>query len=608
MDAFFSAILGEVASRSLSFLIDRCSSKTLPPSEEKIQKRLERMLLRLEAVVEVAEGRCITNHAMIRQLNMLRQDMHRGYYLLDTFRNLKSHDEEEIMTEDNHEVSYTLALSKFNFAKRPRIPTASRRQRERREFDQIVENIEIAMTDMVEFVLLLNNYPSMHRQPYNTYMFMDKCMFGRQMEMEYVIKFLLHLESPSTDNVGILPIIGPAKVGKSTFVEHVCYDERVRNHFSRIIFVSDNDFRVEKSLLNLTNKGVVKHKHSSSSSGSNGEERLLVVVELTGDVTNGEWKMMCSSSQSCISAGSKIIITSRSEKIAKLGTTLPLRLKFLSREAYWYFFKVLAFGSLDPEEHPKITSLSMEMFNGYFDHELSKSFIGPFIDLNNIANFIQATLYDGNWLSLRERVRNHFALRNRLKSLCAFIPKMDGTGRYYCEIYDHCRVGHVHEEDHEAPKIDMQDILSGRVGPHGRFDVLLWRSHLPPYYSYIYSCEIHEYKPPQPLSPLPSKEKIHRLQRTLLRLAACTEEAEGRRITNHSLLCQISMLRQYMHRGYYVLDTFRFKKAYEEEMNGYDDDKVSSNTLALSKFNPRKRARVPTGSSRHGVKGGGELE
>jgi hypothetical protein len=59
--------------------------------------------------------------------------------------------------------------------------------------------------------------------------------------------------------------------------------------------------------------------------------------------------------------GSKIIIRSRSENILDLGTALALRLKVLSRDAFWYFFKTLAFGSADPNDQPKLISLGMEI-------------------------------------------------------------------------------------------------------------------------------------------------------------------------------------------------------------------------------------------------------
>jgi hypothetical protein len=114
------------------------------------------------------------------------------------------------------------------------------------KLQQVLENLEITIAGMSEFVVFLSNCRPMFRQPYSTYLFMEKCMFGRQIEMERAISFLLHEEPPGDCNFGVLPIIGPGKVGKTTLVEHVCCDKKVRNHFSHIIFLSDNDFREEK--------------------------------------------------------------------------------------------------------------------------------------------------------------------------------------------------------------------------------------------------------------------------------------------------------------------------------------------------------------------------
>jgi hypothetical protein len=64
-----------------------------------------------------------------------------------------------------------------------------------------------------------------------------------------------------------------------------------------------------------------------------------------------------------------MIVTSRSDKVASLGTALPLELRFLTPEAYWYFFKVRTFGSTDVTDHPKLASIGMEIareLNGCF--------------------------------------------------------------------------------------------------------------------------------------------------------------------------------------------------------------------------------------------------
>ena len=45
------------------------------------------------------------------------------------------------------------------------------------------------------------------------------------------------------------------------------------------------------------------------------------------------------SSRNHMPSGSKIIVTSRSENIIKLGTTGAVKLDLLSLEAYWFFFE-----------------------------------------------------------------------------------------------------------------------------------------------------------------------------------------------------------------------------------------------------------------------------
>ncbi|KAF0900449.1 hypothetical protein E2562_031870 [Oryza meyeriana var. granulata] len=66
----------------------------------------------------------------------------------------------------------------------------------------------------------------------------------------------------------------------------------------------------------------------------------------------------------------------RTEDIAKFGTSQPIRLKRLSQQEYWYFFKALAFGSMDPDEHPKLASLGLQVAD-----VMNGSFIGATVKL-----------------------------------------------------------------------------------------------------------------------------------------------------------------------------------------------------------------------------------
>ncbi|CAL5092070.1 unnamed protein product [Urochloa decumbens] len=378
-------------------------------------QRLQWMLLRVRRLtVEEAEGRCVSNQAMLQQLNILRKVMYKGYYMLDTF-------------------IYHMSLKKRD--------------------KKVHGSLEITIAGMSELVIFLRNYPPMFRQPYNTYLFMEKCMFGRQMEMERVVNFLLHEEPPARCNFGVLPIVGPGKVGKTTLVEHVCRDERVRNYFSHVIFLSDDDLR-EENELKIRDRSRINHKR-----GDSDEEKLLVIIELVGNIDEDPWTKLHSASQSTIPRGSKIIITHRSENIINFGTTQALHLNFLSREAYWYFFKALVFGSADPEEQPKLASIAMEIFDEYFDQDIYQAFAGPFIFLHKTARGLKSSgnaelEQDSCMLQGYNRRQNKPGFRKslsdcRMNNDHIFLQRVvDFT--QYCVVHNHDRIALVNEE---APKI-----------------------------------------------------------------------------------------------------------------------------------------------------------
>jgi hypothetical protein len=55
----------------------------------------------------------------------------------------------------------------------------------------------------------------------------------------------------------------------------------------------------------------------------------LIVFEIVGELNDDLWERLCSLSISCTVSGSKIIITSRSDKITKLGKIQTMTLKHL---------------------------------------------------------------------------------------------------------------------------------------------------------------------------------------------------------------------------------------------------------------------------------------
>nr|XP_034596368.1 putative disease resistance RPP13-like protein 1 [Setaria viridis]TKW16504.1 hypothetical protein SEVIR_5G303400v2 [Setaria viridis] len=472
MEAILSAIMSNLLSRALSMVIQRY--KRSEEAEHKIQ-RLQRVLLRVDSMVEEAEGRHITNQAMIRQLEMLRQGMYGGHYMLDTV-NYRGHDEVS--------GGLPVALPRFSSAKRlPSFPGSSSSNGNRqnteslKNLEKMLDGLETLVGDMLEFAVFSRGYPRICRQPYGTYLILGNVMFGRQMEMETVINFLLRPESPAgNENPGVLPIVGAARIGKSTLVEHVCLDGRVRSYFSSIVLFTGEDLGAFRG------SAVIKHQDVTAPSHG----RSLAVIELAGDIDEAAWRRLYYSAASSMGHGSKIVITSRSEEVVALGTTEALRLKGLPQEAYWYFFKALAFGSANPDDQPKLASLAME---------IAELLNGAFLAGNIVASLMRANLNAEFWLRmlqcLRGCARKHLLMfgkhPNRLLQQGRYVytwrmPRTRDVVTVICNPYQ------KPSPQDDVPEVTVQDILSGRSTRQGNFSVVAWRSVVPPYYTYFASC------------------------------------------------------------------------------------------------------------------------
>ncbi|KAF7056029.1 hypothetical protein CFC21_063486 [Triticum aestivum] len=317
MEIFISALMGELISRSMSSIINKYSK---PPAEA-VEAGLERILLRGQVIIGEAMGRHITNHGMLQQLSMLRYAMYQGYYVLDTFRCQAYQQEENIQA-----VSQSGVVSKFRYAQRLCL-SSSNSKKTSQALEEALDGLRSMILDASEMVRFLTTYPRLHRQPYSMHLLLDKCMFARQRETEVVMNFLLCTQS-CTSSFDVLPIVGPENVGKSTLVGHICEDERVRDRFPQIVFFRHDNFRAE-DVAALRGRCAARHENNG---------RLLIIIDVVGDLDEDLWENLCFLCRQSTTCGSKIIITSRSDKITKLGTTQTLVLKHLSDEAFWYFF------------------------------------------------------------------------------------------------------------------------------------------------------------------------------------------------------------------------------------------------------------------------------
>ncbi|KAM3195475.1 hypothetical protein ACQJBY_071541 [Aegilops geniculata] len=361
-ELIISAVVGDMVGRVISLLAGRFKGQGR--TEAKL-RRICHMLVKVHSAVEEAKGRQITNYGTLEWLSELSDSVYQGRYLLDTV----GCREQEF--EDEHAgkvVAQPFSFSLLNPAKRVRLAAGAMKSLLFRqdvgvpEIDRVVEILEIVSSDLKEFLMLLQNCQPIQR-PLATNIFVEGQMFGRHVEKERIINFLLHDGGPSTGGkLGVLPIVGGMGVGKTTLAQHVCDDERVRNHFPIILY---SNFSYTRAMARDEAVFVLGSKHAVGDAQKFIEslhvlkekcltKRFLMVFE---DVDAAKKQML----QELLPIlrhgkhGSRIIITTNSRAItASMGTVQPISLKVMPHQEYWFFFKAHAFAGRDVEEDPRM--------------------------------------------------------------------------------------------------------------------------------------------------------------------------------------------------------------------------------------------------------------
>jgi len=402
--------------------------------------------------------------------------------MIEAYR-CQSHNKEK---DKDHIVSHSSQSSKAISAQNFCFSSSGTSTQILEEMNGVLDSLSSMVLDASELILFLESYPRMYPEPYRIRILLRHCMFRRQMESEHIINFLLHSESGSTEELEVLPIVGPGRVGKSTLVAHVCKDERIRNHFSEIFFLHKHDFIDGEHPFSNERCGM---KHQSSLSNSNSERRLLA-VELIGDLDEDKWGRLYSAFKWSVQSSSKIIVTSRSDKIIKFGTTQALTLKYLSQEAYWYFFKTLTFGSLDPKTHPRLTGIAME---------ISRTLNGSLIAANVTSLVLRGNIDIRFWCKVLAFLRGSYQKHvSRFGGHPIDLMNQNRPARFERiaarseDFIVHCE--HQRSSQEDVPEIKLHDLVYGSIKPQGKFEVLAWKSEIPPYYSYVYASEIPELK------------------------------------------------------------------------------------------------------------------
>uniref|UniRef100_K3XDY1 Disease resistance protein RGA3 n=1 Tax=Setaria italica TaxID=4555 RepID=K3XDY1_SETIT len=192
---------------------------------------------------------------------------------------------------------------------------------------------------------------------------------GRTADKEKLMRLVL--DAASDEDVSVIPIVGFGGLGKTTLAQLVFNDRRANDEvFDPRIWVSmsvGSSLRTlvqptvsatkDKEMCDLDNLDAVASFLSRSFTGT----KFLLVLDDVWNENQEEWeklRMLLKDGK----RGSKIIVTTRSRKVAMMVRTVPpFVLKGLSDDDCWELFRCKAFEEGEEALHPNLVNVGREI-------------------------------------------------------------------------------------------------------------------------------------------------------------------------------------------------------------------------------------------------------
>ncbi|KAI3504077.1 hypothetical protein L1887_32621 [Cichorium endivia] len=316
-------------------------------------KKLQRLLLQIQAVLNDASKKEISDEAVKRWLNGLQ---HLAYDIDDLLDGLATEAIGRELTEESgsSKVRKLIPTCCTNFSLSTRI---------HHKLDDIITKLQelVEAKNNLGLSVIANEKPKSER--YEASLVDASGIVGREGDKKILLQKLLGGKEESTSqNFSIVPIVGMGGVGKTTLAR-LLYDEKeVKDHFelrawvcvsdefsvaniSRVIYESVTGESKQFADLNLLQEAL-KEKLKN--------KLFLVVLDDVWSESYGDWEKLVGPFLAG-SAGSRIIITTRKEQLLrKLGFSYQDRLQGLSHDDALSLFAQHALGEDNFDSHPSL--------------------------------------------------------------------------------------------------------------------------------------------------------------------------------------------------------------------------------------------------------------
>ncbi|GMI91041.1 hypothetical protein like AT3G14470 [Hibiscus trionum] len=286
-------------------------------------------------------------------------------------------------------------------------------------------------------------------------------VLGRTEDGKKIVDLLLS----SGADTWVIPIVGIGGIGKTTLAQVVYNDPNLDGHFDKKIWVSLYDNFTTKKLLTEILECLAEHRCESSHMGVlqsqlrdslYGNKYLLVMDDVWND-DQEEWDKVRNLLR-CGAEGSKIIVTTRSEKVASLmsNSTTSHVLKALTKDDCWTLFKQQAFAFGEEGNFSNLLSIGLRIIDKCQGVPLAAKVLGGLLRFKR---------KEDEWLRVQESALwNLDAGQNRILSVLRLsfnhLPSHLKRCFAYCALFP--RNYHLNKE-----KLIQQWIAGGLVQPAG---------------------------------------------------------------------------------------------------------------------------------------------
>ncbi|XP_021669473.2 putative disease resistance protein RGA4 [Hevea brasiliensis] len=310
-------------------------------------QKLKRTVSRIQAVLLDAEKKQALDEQVKDWLGKLQEVVYDADDLLDDFATEAL--QHQVMTGNRLTKEVSLFFSSSN-----RLVYGFKMGHKIKAIRERLADIEADKQFTLEVQTGVRGYTTMVRD--QTESSVPRVVIGRDSDKKAIVELLV--ASNSEENVSVLSIVGIGGLGKTSLAQLIFNDERIKNYFELKIWVCVSDpFDVK----------MIVRKILESATGAKSEDlelealksqlgnimyskRYLLVLDDVWNENREKWDNLKKLLEGG-SSGTKILVTTRSERVAQISSTVkPYVLKALSPSESWSLFLQVALKGQEPKD------------------------------------------------------------------------------------------------------------------------------------------------------------------------------------------------------------------------------------------------------------------